>query len=174
MAIAATKGLGQDEPCDTSALVDMEDVCGVCSDWSMQPFEDVGVTSVADGSESAKLPSGRTRRQAKGSEQDSNPTSPPQDGQDKHGYALSPEATEVAISHARKFPVKILKKTVREEETIVCAVRRASDGCYLIQKRPDKGKPPAPERKIQSRGYEANLNPPQGSLLGYGNSQASC
>ncbi|KAI1403277.1 DNA glycosylase [Hypoxylon fuscum] len=60
---------------------------------------------------------------------------------------LSTTAVEVIANHARKFPVKVVKKAVREEETLVCAIRRAtSDGSdgqrqyqYLIHRRPDKG-----------------------------------
>ncbi|KAM0555064.1 hypothetical protein ACHAPJ_006413 [Fusarium lateritium] len=45
---------------------------------------------------------------------------------------------EVIVEHARKFPLKVIKKAVREEETLVCVTRRG-DGQYLIQKRPEKG-----------------------------------
>ncbi|KAH6884501.1 DNA glycosylase [Thelonectria olida] len=51
---------------------------------------------------------------------------------------LSTVDMEVIVDHARKFPVKAIKKAVRVEETLVCVIRR-SDGQYLIQKRPDKG-----------------------------------
>ncbi|PHH77557.1 hypothetical protein CDD80_489 [Ophiocordyceps camponoti-rufipedis] len=49
-------------------------------------------------------------------------------------------AEMAAISeYARRFPAKIAKKkALREEETIVCAIRKA-DGAYLIQRRPQKG-----------------------------------
>lgn len=108
------KGLAQEESLDTPGLVDMEDVCGICSEWDMESSENF--TGADD------------------------PSHTEQKGQDYHGQALSRRATEVAISHARRFPIKVSKKAVREEETLVCAVRRTSDGCYLIQKRPDKGK----------------------------------
>ena len=42
------------------------------------------------------------------------------------------------IDHAKRFPVKTAKKATREEECLVCALRR-SDGRYLIQRRPSKG-----------------------------------
>jgi A/G-specific adenine glycosylase len=42
------------------------------------------------------------------------------------------------MNHARKFPVKAIKKTVRAEEVLVCAIRRA-DGFYLLHRRPEKG-----------------------------------
>jgi A/G-specific adenine glycosylase len=46
---------------------------------------------------------------------------------------------EIIANHARRFPLRKPKKKVREEETLVCAVRRASDGAYLIHRRPEKG-----------------------------------
>lgn len=46
---------------------------------------------------------------------------------------------DIIVDHARKFPLRKPKKKVREEETLVCAVRRASDGAYLIHRRPEKG-----------------------------------
>ncbi|ATY64998.1 A G-specific adenine glycosylase [Cordyceps militaris] len=45
---------------------------------------------------------------------------------------------EAIVNHARRFPVKVAKKAVRQEETLVCAVVRG-DGRYLIHKRPAKG-----------------------------------
>lgn len=46
---------------------------------------------------------------------------------------------DIIVDHARRFPLRKPKKKVREEETLVCAVRRSSDGAYLIHKRPEKG-----------------------------------
>jgi len=43
-----------------------------------------------------------------------------------------------AVDHARRFPLKGKKKKIREEETVVCAIRRP-DGKYLLRRRPDKG-----------------------------------
>ncbi|XDG02779.1 hypothetical protein ABKA04_002394 [Annulohypoxylon sp. FPYF3050] len=51
---------------------------------------------------------------------------------------LSPAAIEVIANHAKKFPIKKTKKAVREEETLVCAIRR-NDGRYLVHRRPEKG-----------------------------------
>lgn len=108
--IAAVKGLVQDDSRDVNGLADMEDICGICSDWDMGTLEH---------------PRGVAKR-SKRCEQ-------------SHGDGLPPEAAEVAMLHARRFPVRIPKKAVREEETVVCAVRRTVDGRYLIQKRPEKG-----------------------------------
>ena len=46
--------------------------------------------------------------------------------------------TEHIADYARRFPIKVVKKAVRREETVVCAVRRP-DGAYLLHKRPEKG-----------------------------------
>lgn len=156
-AIAAMRGLVHHEPRDAPGMVDMEDMCGICSDWDMETSDDV--TGAADAIEGEDRPRGPSRRPGKRFEQaqvlpssiSSRPASlPERPSQDDQGHALSPEAAEVAVSHARRFPVKAPKKTVREEETVVCAVKRTSDGCYLIQKRPDKGKP-ATEEETKAR-----------------------
>jgi A/G-specific adenine glycosylase len=46
---------------------------------------------------------------------------------------------DIIVQHARKFPLRKPKKKVREEEAVVCAIRRSSDGRYLIHRRPAKG-----------------------------------
>ncbi|KAK1750448.1 g-specific adenine glycosylase [Echria macrotheca] len=46
---------------------------------------------------------------------------------------------EIIVNYARKFPLRKPKKQVREEETVVCAIRRVADGKFLIHRRPDKG-----------------------------------
>ncbi|KAK3305611.1 DNA glycosylase [Chaetomium strumarium] len=57
----------------------------------------------------------------------------------KASRILDPRTLEIVVNHARKFPLKKPKKQVREEETVVCAIRRSSDGRYLIHRRPEKG-----------------------------------
>ncbi|KAK0609905.1 DNA glycosylase [Bombardia bombarda] len=52
---------------------------------------------------------------------------------------LTPQQLETISNHAKRFPLKKPKKKVREEESLVCAIRRSSDGHYLIHRRPDKG-----------------------------------
>ncbi|KAI0445640.1 DNA glycosylase [Xylaria telfairii] len=51
---------------------------------------------------------------------------------------LTPAGLAAVVNHARKFPVKVVKKAVKEQETLVCAVR-GSDGRYLIHRRPQRG-----------------------------------
>lgn len=45
---------------------------------------------------------------------------------------------EKVVDYAKRFPIKVAKKAVRQEETLVCAISRA-DGRYLIHRRPEKG-----------------------------------
>ncbi|KAI1821717.1 DNA glycosylase [Xylaria intraflava] len=51
---------------------------------------------------------------------------------------LTPAGLATIVDHARKFPIKVIKKAVKEQETLVCAIHR-SDGRYLIHRRPQKG-----------------------------------
>ncbi|KAF4119414.1 A/G-specific adenine glycosylase [Geosmithia morbida] len=53
------------------------------------------------------------------------------------GTSSSP-TQEAITNHTKRFPVKFIKKAVREEETVVCVIRRA-DGQYLVHRRPEKG-----------------------------------
>lgn len=120
-------------------LVDIEDMCTICD-----PFDDP--TSIAE-SETAP-PSQKTKIQDK----------PKSAGQAKltafaftkasdkakqvketiPSNKLSGAVLEKAIDHAKLFPTKVVKKAVRQEETIVCALR-TTDGRYLIERRPEKG-----------------------------------
>ncbi|KAK4182203.1 DNA glycosylase [Podospora australis] len=51
----------------------------------------------------------------------------------------SPKELEIITTHAAKFPLKKAKKQIPEQDITVCAIRRVSDGKYLIHKRPEKG-----------------------------------
>jgi A/G-specific adenine glycosylase len=113
-------------------LTDIEDLCTLCA-----PFEE----AISDGDEGVM-------------ETETEPEAQPskRDGKLSRFFAVTkaakeptaegkePDARTLAaiVNHARKFPLKKPKKKVREEETLVCALRR-SDGRYLIHKRPDKG-----------------------------------
>lgn len=127
--LAASKGLGRgpDVPART---VDIEDVCQLC-----EPFLDVATE------EPARPKPAKTSKQATLSSffTSANPkaTQPPAEKNDQH--SLSSEALKVVTLHAQRFPVKAVKKALREQETLVCAIRRTSDGMYLLQRRPEKG-----------------------------------
>jgi A/G-specific adenine glycosylase len=104
---------------------DIEDVCTLCA-----PFEEA-----VEGEDAEELEETKKK-----------PTTG--EGKLSRFFAGTPAARtpgpdartlETIVKHARKFPLKKPKKKVREEETFVCAIRRASDGRYLIHQRPDKG-----------------------------------
>ncbi|KAK7948024.1 A/G-specific adenine glycosylase [Apiospora aurea] len=116
----------------TRAIVpDIEDACTLC-----QSYEEFALLDEAGQkpkpTETAKAPSQKqtslqsfffTYAKAKKAA-----SSPPDDA------ACMP----IITNHAKKFPLKVVKKAIREEQTLVCAIRR-EDGHYLIHKRPEKG-----------------------------------
>ncbi|KAJ6788387.1 hypothetical protein PWT90_04647 [Aphanocladium album] len=113
------------KPKGSDDVTDMEDLCAVC-----EPFDDTDdienqppVAKKAGGKQ-ATLSAFFTK---------SAPTTAATKSASKPKVDV-----EAIISHARKFPVKVAKKAVREEETLVCAIVRA-DGKYLLHKRPAKG-----------------------------------
>jgi A/G-specific adenine glycosylase len=111
----------------TKAHIDIEDLCNLCVPLEETPEEDTAQTSSSKTSE----------KPANGSKKQStlsaffNASSP------KEKDSSSTALTEIA-NHAKRFPLKIPKKAVREEETLVCAIRQEG-GRYLIHRRPDKG-----------------------------------
>lgn len=103
-------------------LDDIEDSCALC-----HPLEEAGEPTTADNqpkkvarSKQATLAAFRFTRQT-----DALPDSP------------SAEAVEVIANYAKRFPLKVVKKAVREEETIVCAIKH--EDFLLIHRRPEKG-----------------------------------
>ena len=131
--LAAMQGHCQELTSETSEPVDIEDACDIC-----EPLEDVAeyIAELVTPKASAPRP-----KQATLSSYFSPQTS---NGAGKKGEkSLDPDPQQVvkiAAGHARRFPLKVAKKALREQETVVCAVRRSSDGRYLLQKRPEKGK----------------------------------
>ncbi|KAM3549109.1 hypothetical protein MY1884_008888 [Beauveria asiatica] len=103
-------------------VADMEDLCGVC-----QPFDDT------DEVENQPPPAAtKGGKQATLSAFFAKPAVPAKPS------AKPKVDIDGIVRHTRRFPIKAVKKAVREEETLVCAVVRA-DGRYLIRKRPVKG-----------------------------------
>ncbi|CEJ82446.1 hypothetical protein VHEMI02508 [[Torrubiella] hemipterigena] len=107
-------------------LTDIEDMCTVC-----EPFEE-------DEVQAPETPLQTTKKQGKQmtlaafafTKAAPKPVAAP---------AAEPKVdVEKRVEYAKKFPVKVAKKAVRVEETLVCAIRRA-DGQYLIHRRPEKG-----------------------------------
>jgi A/G-specific adenine glycosylase len=116
-------------------LVDIEDACTLC-----QPFEEVAGEDDTGLDKPAK-----TETKTKSARQSTlaafaftSTAKTSTNGAAKQSR-VGGATLETIVNHARRFPVKTIKKAVREEETIVCAVRRSSDGEYLIQRRPLKG-----------------------------------
>jgi A/G-specific adenine glycosylase len=101
----------------TPATLDIEDLCTLCG-----PMED----SEAD----AEAPRPLKKAKAKAAKATIS--------QYFDKKEEEPRSTGIIVNYAAKFPTKGVKKAVRGEETLVCAIRR-HDGRYLIQQRPKKG-----------------------------------
>lgn len=120
---------GQDRKSRTRDSVDIEDMCELCEPFTTVSTENTSKKIPVKTSKQATLSSfftSKTTKSLKGSKQASRAT-------------LSPEDLEIVVSHAKKFPLKVAKKALREEESLVCAIQCIADGLYLIQKRPEKG-----------------------------------
>ncbi|KAI1262333.1 DNA glycosylase [Xylariaceae sp. FL1019] len=147
LQLAIKRGLAPDDmlPADSKPprVADIEDSCTFC-----KPFEEAIEYTGDENAEEIQVESKKkpppsknnktkTLRQASlsnfftGSTESSRTPEPTPS-------ELTPAGLNIIIDHARKFPVKVIKKAVREEETLVCAIRR-NDGRYLIHRRPQKG-----------------------------------
>ncbi|KAH6991250.1 DNA glycosylase [Ilyonectria sp. MPI-CAGE-AT-0026] len=111
---------------------DIEDSCDLC--------ETLEETTSLEGDGDAKPKTKPTPKQSKQMKLSAFMFKAPveEKASTKPDTTLSSRDLEVIVDHARKFPLKVVKKAVRIEETLVCVIRR-SDGHYLIQKRPEKG-----------------------------------
>lgn len=135
--LAAMQGSCRGPVSNATGPVEIEDVCGIC-----EPFEDIADDFSAGHEATTSKAPARGRKQATESPFFTSRTSSgPGEKEPNWPESDSPQVAKVVASHAKRFPLKVAKKAVREQETIVCAVRRNSDGRYLIQKRPEKGKP---------------------------------
>ncbi|KAJ0165383.1 Adenine DNA glycosylase [Colletotrichum tanaceti] len=124
---------------------DIEDLCSIC-----EPFEedeaaasggdsDTDAPKTARGAKKGGTKSRPVAKQATLSAffspkttQEVEPSAPKQP-------AVNAKTLEVVANHAKRFPLKVVKKAVRSEEALVCAVRRRRDGRFLVHRRPDKG-----------------------------------
>jgi A/G-specific adenine glycosylase len=102
-------------------VMDIEELCDLCSSFEGEDELDGGKKTVIRSKKSSKRAT-RSRFFAS-------------TGPSEHP---SEEMLETAVNHASKFPLKKPKKTIPEQETLVCAIR-GPDGRFLIHKRPDKG-----------------------------------
>ncbi|KFA80677.1 hypothetical protein S40288_01788 [Stachybotrys chartarum IBT 40288] len=120
-------------------MTDVEDMCTLC-----EPFEEV--VEQDDAEAELQEPDEETKIKAKAkpkqltlasfaftSNGSKSKAAPPTQAQVTAG------TLETIADHARRFPIKVIKKAVRAEETIVCAMLRLRDGHYLLQRRASKG-----------------------------------
>ncbi|KAL2135120.1 hypothetical protein VTI74DRAFT_9713 [Chaetomium olivicolor] len=111
---------------DVATLADIEDVCGLCVPlWEVGEQEDEEKETKATD-EKGLSPFFSTTKRAKPRPSRTTTSS-------------DARTLRITISHAQKFPFKKPKKQMRQEHTLVCAIRRTSDGHYLIHRRPEKG-----------------------------------
>ncbi|KAI0407019.1 DNA glycosylase [Xylaria palmicola] len=143
--LAFRKGLAPKDICtdlDRGAVLDIEDLCNFCESFDDINRDggddnDIDIVPITKKNPSRGTTRARPKKQVTlsafftqpGNSEDAGVSSPP---------TLAPAGLAVIVDHARKFPVKIAKKAVREEETLVCAIRRG-DGRYVIRRRPQKG-----------------------------------
>ena len=111
-------------------LEDIEDLCSLCA-----PLED----AVCADEDEPNQENGKTKK--KGQTVTSSffsETNGKSKSKSSRRAIPDTRTLEVIVKHARKFPLRKPKKKVREEETLVCAIRRPN-GAYLIHRRPEKG-----------------------------------
>lgn len=115
-----------------TTVTDIEDLCQLC-----EPFEEVPVQ--ADMSDPGVLePTTRAGKKASASRRATASRAISGGNKTSSETSLNADTMEVIVDYARRFPVKTIKKAVREEESLVCAIVR-SDGQHLIHRRPEKG-----------------------------------
>ncbi|OLN85133.1 Adenine DNA glycosylase [Colletotrichum chlorophyti] len=122
---------------------DIEDLCSVCEPFEAAMDENEDAASGEDGD--AKTSKGakkgaKSRPAAKQATLSAffGPKTAVKKEETKR-EAVDARTLGVVVEHARKFPLKVVKKAVREEEALVCAVRRRGDGRFLVHRRPEKG-----------------------------------
>ncbi|OTA97192.1 hypothetical protein M434DRAFT_64135, partial [Hypoxylon sp. CO27-5] len=140
LQLAAERGLVSKPSIMKSTAPDIEDACALCK--SFEEFadddDDEQNTNVAKAESKQQKSKTRTQATLQSFAFTQTTTTKSKRISKPDTTALSAAAIEVITNHARKFPVKTVKKAVREEETLVSAIRR-SDGRYLIHRRPEKG-----------------------------------
>ncbi|KAK0611373.1 DNA glycosylase [Immersiella caudata] len=111
-----------------NVLGDIEDACGICHSWEEEEEDDE--ETKRQKTRSTGIQQTVSDYFAKLSRQE----------EDEDGAEVPDcRQMQIIVNHARKFPLRKPKKKVREEEIVVCAIRRRSDGKYLIHQRPEKG-----------------------------------
>ncbi|KAL2151765.1 hypothetical protein VTH82DRAFT_6863 [Thermothelomyces myriococcoides] len=118
---------------------DIEDLCTICSPFD-EALDGEDVEAVEDASPPPSPPrgngDGKSSRFFAEKEGKQGAKSP---GGGQCRGELDSRTLATIVTHARKFPVRKPKKEVPQEDIVVCAIRRLSDGRFLIHQRPDKG-----------------------------------
>jgi len=118
---------------------DIEDLCTICSPWEEDAEaddDDDDDDTEPDAAKGKRKPNGRQLTVSAFFAAVPSTTS-----KANGAVAGGPDARTIKtiVNHTRKFPLRKPKKKVREEVALVCAIRRSSDGAYLIHQRPEKG-----------------------------------
>ncbi|KAL2171380.1 hypothetical protein VTG60DRAFT_3022 [Thermothelomyces hinnuleus] len=123
---------------EAEAVEDVEDLCTICA-----PFDEAVGGEDEEAAEDERPPpslprngDGKLSRFFAEKEEKQGAKSPA-GGRGQGG--LDPRTLTSAVNHATKFPLRRPKKKVPQEGILVCAIRRVSDGRFLIHQRPDKG-----------------------------------
>ncbi|VUC26889.1 unnamed protein product [Clonostachys rosea] len=131
---------------DSPPVIDIEDMCILC-----EPIEEAGGEEDEDGAvekQKKKAPAKIVAKQESKTQMKLTAFAFKPDASSSKSLAireretaskLSAKEDEITISHARKFPLKVVKKAVREEATLVCAIWSRKDQKLLIRRRPQTG-----------------------------------
>lgn len=117
------------EKSDVNTMHDIEDPCALCA--PLEEALDHGVDGTVKAPKTEPNEEGRLSRFFATTKPARAMTTTPQ--------TLDSRTLATITHHAKKFPLKKPKKAVRKEEAVVCAIRRSSDGRYLIHRRPETG-----------------------------------
>ncbi|KAI1095250.1 DNA glycosylase [Rostrohypoxylon terebratum] len=145
LQLAAKQGLAPESTSENTP-VDIEDACTFCKPFKQYANSDSNNQDATMAISSRQQQKPKTKMQAtlqsfaftQTTSTSSMSMNNPKKTSKQRTTTISPAAVEVIANHAKKFPVKKAKKDVREEETLVCAIRR-NDGRYLVHRRPEKG-----------------------------------
>ncbi|KAI1139654.1 DNA glycosylase [Hypoxylon sp. FL0543] len=140
LQLAAKRGLVTKPAASKIASPDIEDACTLCKPFEEFAEHDEDEQNIKTVKTESKQQKSKTRMQAtlQSFAFTQTTAAKTKKASKPDTTALGAAAVEVIANHARKFPIKTVKKAVREEEALVCAIRR-QDGRYLIHRRPEKG-----------------------------------
>ncbi|TRX89435.1 hypothetical protein FHL15_009733 [Xylaria flabelliformis] len=144
LQLASTRGLAPKITCANSSpgsIPDIEDSCNFCQSFEEVAQDDdnkeIGVLPISKKNAPRSKARPRSQRQATLSAF-FNITGESKELAVSIPTELTTAGLATIVNHARKFPVKVVEKAVKEQETLVCAMRH-SNGRYLIHRRPQKG-----------------------------------